>query len=75
MKDIYNQLTEQNKQEIRELVEEIVKEHVPIFIPYQRCPICNGAGVLYSRSTMDPYTTCLTCGGAGIIPQHLILKP
>lgn len=40
------------------------------YIPYQRCPICDGAGEIPSHFTVA--AKCPTCNGSRIIPMHKI---
>lgn len=42
-------------------------------IPYQRCPVCNGAGrTVADGFTSAVYQTCKACNGAMIIPMHIL---
>lgn len=48
-----------------------------MFIPYQRCPICEGVGILppyYNGQTLNLNAICTTCNGTKIIPKHHLIK-
>jgi hypothetical protein len=42
-------------------------------VPYQCCPVCNGAGKTVADGfTSSVYQTCKVCNGAMIIPMHIV---
>lgn len=42
-------------------------------VPYQCCPVCNGAGqTIADGFTTGVFQTCKVCNGAMIIPQHIV---
>lgn len=42
-------------------------------VPYQCCPLCNGAGTTVADGfTSSVYKICRVCNGAGIIPMHIV---
>lgn len=42
-------------------------------VPYQICPVCNGAGQVVAHGfTSSVYETCTVCHGAKIIPMHIL---
>jgi len=38
------------------------------YVPYQKCPVCNGQGMLNTPTDYIPYKPCTTCNGFKIIP-------
>lgn len=42
---------------------------------YQRCPICNGSGNIYSNYSLNTSSICKTCNGKGIISEVTGLPP
>lgn len=45
----------------------------PLFVPYQRCPICEGKGYVNAPTyTNETIVTCSVCKGAKIISQHIV---
>lgn len=56
----------------REAVREDEKQD---YVPYQGCPICDGAGrVIADGFTSSVYQTCTVCSGHKIIPMHVLPK-
>jgi len=48
-------------------------------VPYQKCPVCNGAGQIFvsqlnpcSTNSSIGYRPCHVCNGSGIIPMHIV---
>lgn len=54
--------------------QQMAKEPTPAAVPYQRCPICEGAGLIMGPISTALSSPCPTCNGARIIPMH-ISKP
>ena len=48
------------------------------YVPYQKCPICNGSGIIiqtvFNSTVTYTQNTCDVCGGAKIIPMHALIK-
>lgn len=44
------------------------------FVPYQKCPICDGSGKIEEFDGLHPPRdiTCPTCQGVRIIPMHCV---
>lgn len=47
------------------------------WVPYQKCPVCEGSGVVWNPHAMStaPSQICSVCNGAKIIPQYVITQP
>ena len=41
-------------------------------VPYQKCPICEGKGLLLDWTGTSLLNRCKTCNGNGIIPMHVL---
>ena len=47
-------------------------------VPYQKCPVCDGEGVIKTPSRIEKLlisVTCNVCKGAKIIPMHIVNLP
>ena len=41
------------------------------YVPYQKCPVCNGDGKVKIGKT-QVLEVCRVCAGGGVIPMHVI---
>lgn len=46
------------------------KSKIVEYIPYQKCPICEGTGIIITITTIYTKNTCDVCNGTKIIPMH-----
>jgi len=51
------------------------------YVPYQKCPVCDGGGQIFSGDLSENYTlttnirtTCHVCNGRGVIPMCIMKK-
>lgn len=64
-------MTDKEKDDFIELMAKLHKED-SCFVPYQKCPLCDGTGQSLTDGFTSIYDTCSVCKGIKIIPMFKI---